>query len=264
MSALHNINRSFGCARLATSDNHNLVLYFVAVELTVFLLYKIARGDFYYWPRFDQGHNAILAGLFTRLLTKIITDFSGCLHLRHPYELCGLVFSLSMLWAQIFPFVALQLYEGDNESMKNNVKTFLFCSFSLWSLLNLAFFCTIDLKFIWTFFGTKTGPQYTCELFLTSETVLAKYDAVFTNRIQYTKSILKEIKEWMAVSIEQWRDQGEDWFKSEMIPNDFLPGEVFEAEGGLNRSTRKRSFFSSDIISSGRPSGRWSDRNVNE
>ena len=50
---------------------------------------------------------------------------------RHPYELGGTAFSLSMLWAQVMPFVALQLYEKDDEEensiSKEDIKEFLLC-----------------------------------------------------------------------------------------------------------------------------------------
>jgi len=58
-----------------------------------------------------------------------------------------------MVWAQAFPFVALQLYEGDD---KDSITIFLIGSFSLWLALNVAFFCTIDLNYLNTFFGTFT------------------------------------------------------------------------------------------------------------
>ena len=46
-----------------------------------------------------------------------------------------MTFSMSMLWAQIFPFVALSFFEdkednnNDNNETKSNITTFLVCSF---------------------------------------------------------------------------------------------------------------------------------------
>ena len=111
-------------------------------------------------------------------------------------------------------------------------------SLSLWVVLDVAFFCSIDLSYLNTFFSTKTAQQYTCELFLTSEADSAKWDASFDNRISYTTSIHDEIKEWVSNNIDRWTAEGEDWFKIEMIPDDFLPVEIFEAEGGAERRHR--------------------------
>ena len=67
--------------------------------------------------------------LLVRVAVKIITDFSGCLHFRHPYEMGGLAFCLSMLWAQIFPFIALDMFETNDDpeiiKLKEAITTFL-------------------------------------------------------------------------------------------------------------------------------------------
>ena len=174
----------------------------------------------------------MIASFLVRIVAKVIVDFTGCLHLRHPYELGGLGFTMSMIWAQAFPFVALQYFDGDSKDIMTG---FLVVSFSAWLMLNVIFFCTIDLSYLNTFFGTKTAPQYTCELYLANKDDSQKFDAIFTNRIQYTKSIHGEVKEWVAENIDQWRRNQPDWFKIEMIPDEYLPKEVFEAEGGAKR-----------------------------
>jgi len=109
----------------------------------------------------------------------------------------GVGFAVSMVWAQIFPFVALQLYEG---GVKEDMTMFLTVSLSLWLLLNIAFFCTIDLKFIGTFFTTKTAPQYACELYRSSESDFQKWDSIFTNRIEYSTMVHEEVKIWVSNS----------------------------------------------------------------
>ena len=74
---------------------------------------------------------------------------------------------MSMVWAQAFPFVALQFFEESDTISKDAIALILVGSFSSWLLLNIAFFCTINLNYLGTFFGTKTAPQYTCEYFQT-------------------------------------------------------------------------------------------------
>ena len=86
MSALHNMSRSVGCALLAasaTSYGKMTLVLFVIGETIVYLSYKILRRDFFYWVRID-GFLALVIAFFTRILVKIIVDFSGCLHMRHP------------------------------------------------------------------------------------------------------------------------------------------------------------------------------------
>ena len=149
----------------------------------------------------------------------------------------GVAFSLSMLWAQVMPFVALWLWGGgDEEDVSTTVMTIaLIGSFCAWLLLNVIFFCTIDLSYLNTFFGTKTAAEYTCERFLTSEEDNRKWAAAFENRIEYKKAIKGEVKNWVAENIARWRMEKPDFFKVEMIPDEYLPAEVLVAEGGAKR-----------------------------
>ena len=230
MSSLHNLSRSLGCALLATSDAE-MVLLFIGGEIGLYLVFKIVRQDFYGWIRLSSGL-AVFLSFWYRVVVKVVVDFTGCLHMRHPYELGGSAFTISILWAQAFPFVALQYFDGE---MKDIMTGVLAVSFMAWMVLNIIFFCTIHLSYLNTFFGTKTGPQYTCELYLTSKDDSQKFDAIFGTRIQYTKTIHEQVKEWVAKNIHQWRRDQPDWFKIEMIPDEYLPKEIFEAEGGAKR-----------------------------
>jgi len=81
-------------------------------------------------------------------------------------------------YMQIYPFVALQLYEGRDEPMKDQIASFLIGILASWVLLNVIFFRTIDLKYLKTFFSRKTAPQYTCELYLTSEEDATKFQSI--------------------------------------------------------------------------------------
>ena len=78
-------------------------------------------------------------------MLKLVADYTGCLHCRHPFEMGGVAFSVSLVWAQIFPFVALLFY--NNDEMKGSITVFLVCSFCFWLMLNIIFFCTIDLSY---------------------------------------------------------------------------------------------------------------------
>jgi len=114
-----------------------------------------------------------------------------------------------MLWAQIFPFVALQLYTGDDTA----ITIFLVCSFALWMAMNVAFFCTIDLDYIQTFFSTKTATQYTVDLIEDpGANDMMKFDAAFTVRVQFIDPIREDVKDWVANNIAQWEDEKPDWY----------------------------------------------------
>ena len=74
-----------------------MLVYFVGGEILLFLAWKLLRGDFLYWVRVEGIFDAPLSAL-ARVVIKVIVDFTGCLHFRHPYELGGAFFSVSMAW----------------------------------------------------------------------------------------------------------------------------------------------------------------------
>ena len=83
ISGLHNLSRSMGVALLATGGGSDWVLIFVGGETSLFLLNKIVRNDFYHWVPLDALF-AIISSSVVRVLVKIIVDYSGCIHFRHP------------------------------------------------------------------------------------------------------------------------------------------------------------------------------------
>ena len=113
-------------------------------------------------------------------------------------------------------------------------------------MLNLAFVCTIDLNYIHTFFSTETAAQYTVGLYKNASDDMMRFDAVFTNRKSFTKAIHGEIKEWVRLNIDRWRLEEQDWFKVALIYDEFLPIEVYEAEGGARR--RRSSMSLREVI----------------
>ena len=102
-------------------------------------------------------------------------------------------------------------------------------------MLNVLFFCVIDRSYMNTFFGTKTGPQYIVELFRTSIVDSAKFKAAFSKRRSYINGIEEEVKEWLRENIVRFQLELSEWWKIEMVGDEFLPREVIEAAGGTQR-----------------------------
>ena len=75
ISTLHNLSRTLGCAMLAASSQGKMmVVYFIGGEMLLYLIYKVARKDFYYWIRLD-GLLSITSSFFIRVCVKITADF---------------------------------------------------------------------------------------------------------------------------------------------------------------------------------------------
>jgi len=123
ISALHNLSRSVAVALLAVTSGR-LVVFFVGGEMLLYFLLKIVRRDFWYYPRLT-GFWKLLTAIFERILVKIIADFTSSLFPRHPFGMGGLAFSINMVWAQAFPFVALQFFEDGDTERKGTITLFL-------------------------------------------------------------------------------------------------------------------------------------------
>jgi hypothetical protein len=107
--ATHSLSRTFTTALLAQVSWFGLVVFTVADHVT-FQLYKLIRDDFIYWL---PGLGVPLS-LIARLIAKVLTDFTGLVHFRHPCELGGAYFlwnaSVSQLSVLVCAFLYWQYY----------------------------------------------------------------------------------------------------------------------------------------------------------
>jgi len=241
IGTLHNLSRSLGCALLAIASV-KLCLLFVAGEVALYVCYKAIRRDLLYFPRFT-GLIALVVSIVERVLVKIVVDFSGCMHFRHGYEMGGLAYSISMIWAQVFPFVALRIYRESDEYVNNaenliepgRIMQFLVCSLLIWTVLVVFLLLSINPTHIRTFVTLETSASLTRLQFLTSRLDSVKFGAAFGNRMEYKRGIEDDIRSWVSENIDVWRRARPDWFEVEMIPDEYLPVEVLEMEGGKGR-----------------------------
>jgi len=84
ISTLHSLSRSIGYGILCVQSK-TLALRFFVVEVGAYLLYKIARRDFWWWGRV-KGVLAVVLALSDRILVKTITDFTGERAKRASFE----------------------------------------------------------------------------------------------------------------------------------------------------------------------------------
>ncbi|GMI07708.1 hypothetical protein TrVE_jg4984 [Triparma verrucosa] len=95
-------SKAFVCALCAVEDKMQLVIY-ILVDLLLFFVIKMLCRDFTYWPAIE-GTASILISVLMRTGAKIITDFTGLVHLRHPYELGGAYWVWTLLSTPIVGF----------------------------------------------------------------------------------------------------------------------------------------------------------------
>ena len=66
------------------------------MDIGIFFLYKIMQGDFFYFLNLAGVLRFILA-ILSRLGCKIMVNFTMLIQLRHPQEVGGLPFAVSIL-----------------------------------------------------------------------------------------------------------------------------------------------------------------------
>ncbi len=76
-----------------------LAAVYIVGDLVVMVAYKALRRDVVHWM---PGAGVPLS-LLVRLVFKVFTDSTSCVHFRHPVELGGLYFSLNVFLGQAPP-----------------------------------------------------------------------------------------------------------------------------------------------------------------
>jgi hypothetical protein len=117
-SALLLLLRSIGAALLMLADTKIFVAYMAGDHL-LYLLQKLARGDFLYWMPVE-GAGGLAVSLLLRVIVKTLTDFTGVLQFRGAGEMGGLMWLWTMFLALVAPWVAVPVYFGTLASNSTN------------------------------------------------------------------------------------------------------------------------------------------------
>jgi hypothetical protein len=80
----HVFLRCAGLAILALICGPGPCLGIWLADLALYILVKMARGDFFYWIPAESFSLAVAIGLLVRGASKAMCDFSGNLQMRHP------------------------------------------------------------------------------------------------------------------------------------------------------------------------------------
>jgi len=225
------------------------------VELGVYLLYKVARGDFFYWMPVTGVIQWLLA-IFVRVFVKIITDFTCCFHFRHPYELGGLYFSANLLMGHLGVFAATYFYCEISQEGAAISNSLLWITVggtsSLFFVFFAAFLITINEGYGRTFFSPKTSRDCVEDKFRLYKNPASKL-SMLDESSHLLVRIREELKAYIGEKWEEWERERPPFWTAKFIrglPYDMLPAakqRELEAEGGGSRGSHraKMSFFES-------------------
>jgi len=219
-----------------------LVFAVLGGEMVAYLSFKLVRRDFRYWLPMPRG-TSLAFSLLMRVIVKVICDFTGFLHARHPYEMGGFYWLMNMVWTQASVFGAIKLKEKfgrgvedemeiDMERVVNEENFQMIASvlLLLWLVAILGLFFGSEQELRKTFYSTMTAKQYTEALFDSGEDEIM--GAVFENHRTYYREFEGEIKVWLGENWSGWHETRPKFLEAllKRIPIDLIPGSNIVSE----------------------------------
>ena len=188
-----------------------LVFCVLGGEMGVYLIFKVVRGDFRYWLPMPNNGSSLMISLLFRVIVKVVCDFTGFLHARHPYEMGGFYWLINMVWTQFSIFGSIYLRdnisvkEDDDEVgeilmvTKENYWTIAYSLFITWLISTSTLVWASEKGLRKTFYSSMTGKQYNEALFRSGEDEIMIQ--VFTDHPSYYAHFENELREWLG---ERW------------------------------------------------------------
>jgi len=213
----------------------------------IYLAYKVARGDFYYWMPVD-GPAGLALSLLMRVVVKVLADFTAVVQFRAPGEMGGLYFTVNNAMGFVFCFAATKIFftsAVDKASMLDEafVTKALFGLLAFWALNAVLGVSLMKKEYRKTFVSSETGCEWAQKFFLEGETDKAKSKTVGLNKKKWG-AIKEPVKEWVQENWWTWKEENPGWFTDAWIakvPDDFIPAN--EDRVGLQKLRIRHSVF---------------------
>ena len=211
-------------------------LIYLAGDMALYLLVKVASGDYHYWIPVD-GAFGLFVSLILRMFIKIVTDFTGVIQFRNYPDLGGLYWTANMFLALLASFGSVWVGSGGQTEW-----TLMGAASGAWVLAFGLFLLLMKKEYRRTFFSTKPGKQWTMDFFLKGEDDEAKHIVFDHNKNQW-RAIRGDVKEWVQANYWRWEAERPSWFTDSWVakvPPDMIPSEAKQAAKEIRASARRR------------------------
>ena len=225
-SFIHIMCRLLTCFIAMTID-YKIIIYFNLVNFAIYFLYKMLRNDFYYWIKINGFVGIVVAFVF-RFAAKLVTDFTGMIHFRHPLDLGGAYWLFSIIECQITMLMSVffcdKFISEEYASYIPYFKYFGVAFHILWVISAIFVGKNINKKYIHTFYSTETGKEHCINYFLRNVDD-DKHIILYSNHILWL-SIEDSVKDWLHENWQSWNKNKPDWFEDILfsnIPEQIIP-----------------------------------------
>ncbi len=189
------LSKAVAMGALANTSWWWLVVY-ISSDICLYMLYKIARRDFWYWPPNTGVGSAVLC----RVLVKVLVDFSGCVHFRNPVELGGAYWLFNAVMSQVSCIVSVILYDryfvGDAKISGPFLYGTVGALVAVWLVAFSAFLLIIKRQYVHTFVSLQSGSDYIISYFRDNIDE-ARRIVIFYNNERMWESIRPAVKAWV-------------------------------------------------------------------
>jgi hypothetical protein len=160
---------------------------------------------------------------------QVLVDFTGNVHLRHPFDVGGALWLTTIVQGQLSCIVGALVYWQYYAGVEKIAAAYLFAIVSALLLLTVA--SSLGLRFLMqpthvrTFYSSQTGSEFSLAQFLDNDEDEARIKIFGTNESLW-RPIRREVKEWVQGNYGKWKDK--PWFTDVIrsrIPAEFLPQE---------------------------------------
>ena len=212
---------------LGLSGGKAYVLFFIGADLCLYLFVKVLRGDFWYFIA-AGGYLEVCISLLSRVMVKIITDFTSITQCRHPNEVGGLYWCFGFILTMGSLPVAIWVGEN-NLDMQSRALTLAWIvmtySIPITVFGFLVFFSNIEKGYWKTFISFQRGKDLTISKFHNETDDGMKADYVFNTSRHHWVAIEEEVKTWVQANWKVWMNKNPKWFERmrPQIPVEFIP-----------------------------------------
>ncbi|GMI29968.1 hypothetical protein TeGR_g8680 [Tetraparma gracilis] len=244
MSSVQVAAKALATALLAVT-NPAWLWYYILGDHGLYQAYQIARRNLIVYTPMPKTAS-YLASPMVHIMGKIITDYTGCLNFRLPLMLTGAYFSFSSVASQASVFGAVHIYieharapgEGVEKIEGGTLWAGAGALVGTWLVLTLYFVFRVSVpKYRYTLWSWTSGSQMLQRNFLTLENDEAKFKIFTSNVLKWETDIGEEVKAWTAENWARLKEEHPPWFKTEQVPDRFIPVEELE-QLGHNRKRR--------------------------